>query len=129
MNKSNHLQHIPVKKTQKIKSKRSFKSNIQSLKVLFASIILLTAFSFARFNHLPTVKESGFDLNGNPQFSETLARNTLKFLTIDIGLRVIGTRNELRAVAFLLDKLQLLKQQSASNLYIKSFGLHNEIII
>jgi hypothetical protein len=128
MNKSNHLQHIPVKKTQKIKSKRSFKSKYP-LKVLFASIILLTAFSFARFNHLPTVKESGFDLNGNPQFSETLARNTLKFLTIDIGLRVIGTRNELRAVAFLLDKLQLLKQQSASNLYIKSFGLHNEIII
>ncbi|KAJ3028579.1 UNVERIFIED_CONTAM: hypothetical protein HDU68_001378 [Siphonaria sp. JEL0065] len=103
---------------------------LQAPNTASAFVSLLAAFLLASLMathlafHLPTPKAADFVSLG---FSEGSALVHVKALAEDIGPRVVGTRNEKRAEAYVLDTLAKIKAESRASFTIdvqRSSGSH-----
>ncbi|KAJ3039284.1 hypothetical protein HDV00_012372 [Rhizophlyctis rosea] len=95
--------------------------------VLLGYTLAMGWWSTVKYFEVAPVNETGYNVNGTiPVFSEVEARKTVRVLT-DIGLRVVGTKQEAKTKDFILDKLYEYRNASVNNLNIPVFEIDVQV--
>ncbi|KAF9990085.1 hypothetical protein BGZ75_003632 [Mortierella antarctica] len=76
-------------------------------------LALIVSVVFRLHYTLPTAVYEGVDpVSGKPQFSEENVRRVVRYMTKDIGYRVVGTEQELETKNYLIRELMTLKDEA-----------------
>jgi len=81
--------------------------------LLIGFLALISAITFQIHYSLPTpVHEGRNSVTGQPQFSEENVRQVVRYMTRDIGYRVVGTEQEQETKTYLIKELSALQEQA-----------------
>ncbi|KAF9202024.1 hypothetical protein BGZ59_002395 [Podila verticillata] len=110
------LQDVPTNRSNTRKVHSSFsspKTIVQAWGLLLGFLLVIVAITFQLHYALPTPLTEGKDpISGQAQFSEHNVREIVRYMTRDIGYRVVGTEQELVTKTYLIKELARLREEA-----------------
>ncbi|KAG0076533.1 hypothetical protein BGZ92_002373 [Podila epicladia] len=106
--------HTHARSTKKVHSSFSSPKTILQAWCLFLGFLfVIVMITFQLHYTLPTPLMEGSDpISGQAQFSEHHVREVVRYMTRDIGYRVVGTEQELETKTYLIKELARLREEA-----------------